>query len=659
MRHLLVALGLLGLFLLAAAPGRADAPDAFERKIIDDLRARDSGAADLFAQANEARERDHAAAARLYGEVFARAPWFTHAERRQCIELLAVGQYGEGLALCRAAVQADPSPQNLSGLAHALVGKPGNDPLSPTEAAEVQKLIARALELDPSDASAINPKCELALRQSNRALLRTCVEQLEKVGPALPVTFYFSWELAMSEQAWSRAADIIARGRRAGVSADLLDHMQKALDDNRPFWDRWLGAGLAILAGWACLMLFLTLAGLVLSRLTLRHAETLSTSTSEVHASGLLRRVYGGVLVVCCGLFYLSLPIVILAVAGLGGGVVYAMFEFGRISPKLVLIAGVMVFFTISAIVKALFARSRDDDPGHKLDLAREPKVRETLDEVAVRIGTRAVDTVYMTPDTSIAVFERKHGERCLVLGAAVMEGMPLAAFKAILAHEYGHFSNRDTAGGGFALRVRRSLLTFILHLARSGQATPWNPAWWFAKGFYLLFLRISQGASRLQEILADRHAALTYGGEAFASGLRHVIERDIHFDDHAQGEVKRAIQSGTALSNLFRAGEPSSQATTKIDEVLNREPSPYDSHPAPRDRIRWVRGIVGSAHDSPEGGSGGGPMAAPSNSAGATVWDLFADRAAIEREMTLVVYSRLAMQGIRLAPLPTEGRAE
>jgi len=220
------------------------------------------------------------------------------------------------------------------------------------------------------------------------------------------------------------------------------------------------------------------------------------------------------------------------------------------------------------------------------------------------------------------------------------MEGMPLLAFKAILAHEYGHFSNRDTAGGGFALRVRRSLLTFIVHLAQSGQARVWNPAWWFAKGFYLLFLRISQGASRLQEILADRHAALAYGGDAFARGLRHVIHRAIAFDAHAESEVQRAVKSGTPLLGLWRRSELPGEAASKADEELNRPPSPYDSHPSPRDRIRWVGTIVGQSNDAARDDT-------------SMVWELFRDRAWLEREMTLVIYQRLAMQGIRLPPLP------
>jgi len=98
-----------------------------------------------------------------------------------------------------------------------------------------------------------------------------------------------------------------------------------------------------------------------------------------------------------------------------------------------------------------------------------------------------------------------------------------MGAFKAVLAHEYGHLSNRDTAGGGFALAVRRSLTTAAVGLAERGVATWYNPAWLFLTGFNRVFLRISQGASRLQETLADRWAASAYGARYFEQGLRHL----------------------------------------------------------------------------------------------------------------------------------------
>jgi hypothetical protein len=253
-----------------------------------------------------------------------------------------------------------------------------------------------------------------------------------------------------------------------------------------------------------------------------------------------------------------------------------------------------------------------------------------------------------MTPGTEIAVFERGRGERCLLLGPAALDGMSLRSFQAILAHEYGHFSNRDTAGGGFALRVRRSLLLFIIGLARSGQARPWNPAWWFAKGFYLMFLRISQGASRLQEILADRHAAEAYGGQAFANGLRHVIDRSVHFEGRLKTEVDRAKKEQTHLRNLWSGSDSGHEsAAHEVEHAMNREPSPYDSHPAPRDRIRWVE------HLKPANGVTLTQDREADTAEEQTVWDLFSARAEYEKEMTLLVHQRLVAAGVSLVPPP------
>src|SRR5262249_32834904 len=143
--------------------------------------------------------------------------------------------------------------------------------------------------------------------------------------------------------------------------------------------------------------------------------------------------------------------------------------------------------------------------------------------------------------------------ERCLILGAGVLEGMKLRDFEAILGHEYGHLRNADTAGGGFAISVRRSMLLMILGLAHGGAATWYNPAWWFLLGYQRVFLRVSQGASRLQEILADRWAAIAYGSAAFERGLTHVISRSVEFAAHANRAIDEVAATKRPLGNLYR----------------------------------------------------------------------------------------------------------
>ena len=80
---------------------------------------------------------------------------------------------------------------------------------------------------------------------------------------------------------------------------------------------------------------------------------------------------------------------------------------------------------------------------------------------------------------------------------------------------------------GEASARLRDDLLPAVggVFLVALGAAV-WSPAWWFVRGFYMLFLRISQGASRLQEVMADRWAAFSYGAQAFESGLRHALGR-------------------------------------------------------------------------------------------------------------------------------------
>jgi Zn-dependent protease with chaperone function len=297
-------------------------------------------------------------------------------------------------------------------------------------------------------------------------------------------------------------------------------------------------------------------------------------------------------------------------------------------------------------VLKSVFARRVDQEPGARLDLAEQPELRAVLEEVAAKIGTRPVDTVYMTPFADIAVMERAGlrgllrgtAERCLVLGAGVIRGMKVLDFKAILAHEYGHFQNQDTAGGGFAIAVRRSLFTMALSLAKSGAATWYNPAWWFVRGFHRVFLTISQGASRLQEVLADRWAAYAYGSEAFERGLRHAISRTIRFEAHVDATLNEVVKAKRPLLNLY-AYKPGNKPNVQqaIDEALEAEPSPFDSHPSPAHRIAWVRALGAAA---PE----------PSPDDASPVWTLFSNRKELEQEMTDTLRERVeAAHGVRI----------
>jgi len=175
-------------------------------------------------------------------------------------------------------------------------------------------------------------------------------------------------------------------------------------------------------------------------------------------------------------------------------------------------------------------------------------------------------------------------------LGIGVLKDFNRSDFCAVLAHEYGHFSNRDTAGGEIALRVRNDMHKYFYALCTAGQNVWWNVAFQFLRLYDFIFRRISYGSTRLQEVLADYVAAKTYGNTAFQNGLVYVIKRDIEFNKYALQEVDEAKNLNRPFNNLYElSGDLSDSIEKELQTALNRETTEDDTHPSPNDRFRYI----------------------------------------------------------------------
>ncbi len=639
----------LALLLLPVAAIQGNRPTQayqdFTARITEELQNRNPRAADLFVSANEARDSlDLATAEALYRQVHEIEPGFFHATRRLCGVVLQRGRRKEALSLCREAYAAAETRENRSALVGVLVSGEGGQ--APTyEEAQEALVHARVLLEDPeSEEYGVMNACFAFAVNEMTDLLRECSARLDRVSENRELRHYVAWMADMLAGDYDAAEMRLHRALADGMSPDVYSDLLDTTRDARPVMPRLARTAGLVGGVWLAGLALLLTAGAVLSRLTIRSVRRLPTvpSGESVGLDAALRKIYRAVLWLCCAYYYVSLPIVLLVVVGAGAAVLYAFLAAGRIPIRLVIIIVALVLVTLWAVLKSILVRSRGEEPGELLHTSDHPKLRNVLDEVAGEIGTRPVDNVYLTPGTDLAVTERGgmlrqlrgSPERCLILGLGVLEGMKLGPFKAVLAHEYGHFSNRDTAGGGFALAVRRSLLTMARALAEGGAATWYSPAWLFLNSFYRVFLRISQGASRLQEVLADRWAAFAFGAKQFGIGLLHVIERSVRFDAHAQLTLNEVIDKKHALVNLYSyqpLGMPEEQEFRKaVESAINAEPSPYDSHPSPRDRIGWVNQLdaapTGDLSDSEE-----------------DAWDLFSNRGELELWMTDVVRNNVA----------------
>jgi len=289
-------------------------------------------------------------------------------------------------------------------------------------------------------------------------------------------------------------------------------------------------------------------------------------------------------------------------------------------------------------MLQSLFIKATSEDPGRTLGEAEAPALWKLAREVAESVGTRPVDEIRITPGTEMAVYERGTASdrrrdvahRILILGMGLVNGFEQGAFRAVLAHEYGHFAHRDTAGGEVALRVRRDLAMFAIALYQRGQAVWWNLAFQFLRVYDFLFRRISHGATRLQEVLADRMAAHVYGPSAFEAGLRHVISRSVEFETEVTMELQNAAKARRSVGNLYALPPlptlSSMEVEKRIAEAISRPTTEDDTHPGPSDRFRLVRDVSGNGVQVDS----------------TPVWDLFGARQQLTTEMTSAVARRI-----------------
>jgi Zn-dependent protease with chaperone function len=640
--HSAIAMLLAVVAAVDAAPSdRAlRASEAFERNVLAELERIAPGAvpdARAAGEAYHAERWDEAIAG--YERVLAAAPAFPHALRRICNAKLEQGDRAAALPRCREAVARGGTPVDEMALAHGLARSTPSSAATQADEAEAARRARAALARSTDDATQAALACDVAMMSDDAALLRSCADQLGRLAPGEAGTELF---LAIAEGNDGRlrsARAHLARGAAAGLPPKLVAALGKSFDDAEPAYVRWGLPALWIGGAWVAGLVLLLGLGAILSAATLRAAGRLARAPhgTASTASRALRRVYGAVIWATCAFYYASLPLLLVAVLGAGAAVLYGFLAIGHIPVKLLLILGAVVVVTAWAVAKSLWVavvRPRDgEDPGLRAGASAFPELAAFVGRVAARVGTRPVDAVFLTPGTDAAVYEKGglarrlagRGERCLVLGVGLLDGMTRGELASVLAHEYGHLVNRDTAGGGLALSVRRSVLTMARALAEGGAAGWYNPAWWFVRGFHRVFLRVSQGASRLQEVLADRWAALAYGGRTFARGLEHVIRRSVRFDAHAQRTLKEVIDGERALANLYAYAPAEAidevAVAKEAEEALAAEPSPYDSHPSPRDRIAWASPVEATA--------------SPDADADEPAWTLFGDRDALEREMT------------------------
>jgi Zn-dependent protease with chaperone function len=565
--------------------------------IENQLHDRDSTQVNTFREATRALDNgDYILADSLYTKVYSKVPDFDPMLRRLGSIRNERGKTLEGIMICQKAVDINRSAYNLMALATCY--------LSPGRSQDLNKalqLLEEAQKLPNGDAMETTVLMgQVYLQQNNIPAFRNICSILQKQYPDKLATHYFNALIAANDNKWKLAEKEIYAAKNLGLSDDAVQAFLDSGVRSHLTWQKYLFYAILVTSIWALGLLLLYIIGKILSVITVKSIENGSLEETG-KTKDLIRSSYKWLMNICGVYYYLSLPIILALVILLVVGVFYLFLMIGQMPIKLMFILAGGSLFTIYGMIRSLLLKVKYTDPGRELKIEEAPGLYKLTNEVASKLETRPVDEIRITLGTDLAVYERgswrmklqDKASRILILGAGIIKEFRQNDFRAVLAHEYGHFSHRDTAGGEVALRVRNDINKYFYALYAAGQNVWWNLAFHFLLLYNFIFRRISFGSTRLQEVLADRVAAKTYGGTAFKDGLTYVIKRNIEFNKITDQEVEAIRNATRPMINIYDQGEISdNELETELNEALNRKTTEDDTHPSPADRFRYIANI-------------------------------------------------------------------
>lgn len=337
-------------------------------------------------------------------------------------------------------------------------------------------------------------------------------------------------------------------------------------------------------------------------------------------------------------------------------------------------LVGVGAAFLTVFMVKGLFFMKQGHNDTTELELtaAQQPELFAFLHKLADEAGAPRPHRVFVSPRVNASVSYDLTllnlvlpSKKNLEIGLGLVNVLTLGELKAVLAHEFGHFTQRSMAVGrwlymaqqiaGHIVARRDKLDAFVVGLSRVDVRFAWV-GWllslviWAIRSlvdsFFSLALRLQRALSRDMEMHADLVAVSLTGSDAPIYALHRLRTADDAWDRtmlFARGELERGhvvtdlfpVQtriiermSGVLDDETYRSAPPlptTGRAAFRIFQAeLAQPPRMWSTHPANDEREANAKRVYVSAPADDRSG-----------------WLLFADAQALRERVSALVLGK------------------
>jgi len=281
----------------------------------------------------------------------------------------------------------------------------------------------------------------------------------------------------------------------------------------------------------------------------------------------------------------------VLALLIAGGliGIAYAYAAYGKhIQVRVIIFCGIGALTILWSILPRI---DRFVPPGPPLKPEDQPRLFAAIKGVAGATQQTMPVDVYLVPDVNAWVAQRGgvmgfFSRRVMGIGLPLLRILTVSQFRAVLAHEFGHYDQGDTRLGPWVYKTRAAIGRTLEGLSESVLQALFL---WYGR----MFLRISHQVSRQQEFVADRISAQMAGSRVAIDGLKAVHRHAPAFNGYWTSEVLPVLEAGykppiaDGFAKFINSSAVADQTAALLEKMLSHEDTnPYDTHPALRERI-------------------------------------------------------------------------
>lgn len=284
-------------------------------------------------------------------------------------------------------------------------------------------------------------------------------------------------------------------------------------------------------------------------------------------------------------------------------------------------------------LLKFIF-QTRKVDRSHLQEITRtdEPELFKLVYEIATQVGTQIPKKIYLSFDVNAAVFYDSSFwsmffpvKKNLLIGMGLINTVSKEELKAILAHEFGHFSQRTMKVGSYVYNVNNVIFNMLYDNESYNQLVEkWSSIHGFLSIFVVIAVKINQviqwllkimyqiininymSLSREMEFHADEIAANITGCQPLKNALLRTNLTQYAYNsvlNYYDGQVKNNIRSENIYVEQqfimnFLAQESGIPIIDNLPQVTMKDNNKFNksklyikdqwaSHPSDEERIK------------------------------------------------------------------------